>query len=186
MAKHRAPRYTRTRHALAVVPAAAGATVIGLSLLSAPAQAAGTQHSSSAAAGPACATALVARDTPAVARITNSAGPVQPQTQAAANVVVSDVPGVSGITLYGTRASAIDPTGHPAGLALDYMVGATRIPLGDAVARYHVAHWKELCVKYVIWQQRILTSPKGSWKPMADRGSPTANHLDHVHVSYRG
>jgi hypothetical protein len=184
MAKHRAPRCARIKHALAVVPAAAGAAVIGLGVLT-PAQAAGTQHWSSAA-GPACATALVARDTPAVARITNTAGPVQPQTQAAANVVVSEVPGVSGITIYGTRATAIDPAGHPAGLALDYMVGAARTPLGDAVAQYHVAHWKDLCVKYIIWQQRILTSPKGSWKPMEDRGSPTANHLDHVHVSYRG
>jgi hypothetical protein len=186
MAKHRAPRYVRTKHVLAVVPAAAGATVIGLGVLSPPAQAAGTQHWSSAAAGPACATALLARDTTAVAHITNSAGPVQPQTQAAANVVVSEVPGVSGITIGGTRASAIDPTGHPAGLALDYMVGASRTALGDAVTQYHVAHWRDLCVKYIIWQQEILTSPKGSWKPMEDRGSPTANHLDHVHVSYRG
>ena len=43
MAKHRAPRYVRTKHALAGVPVAAGATVVGLSVLSTPAaQAAGT------------------------------------------------------------------------------------------------------------------------------------------------
>ena len=36
------------------------------------------------------------------------------------------------------------------------------------------------------WQQRMLSSPTGSWKPMADRGGTTANHHDHVHVNYRG
>jgi hypothetical protein len=41
-------------------------------------------------------------------------------------------------------------------------------------------------VEYVIWQQRIITSPTGAWKPMADRGSVTANHMDHVHVNYQG
>jgi hypothetical protein len=30
----------------------------------------------------------------------------------------------------------------------------------------------------------MLSSPHGSWQPMADRGSPTANHMDHVHVNY--
>src|SRR4051812_49614087 len=42
MAKHRAPRYVRTRTALAGVPVAAGATVVGLSVLSTPAQASTT------------------------------------------------------------------------------------------------------------------------------------------------
>ena len=69
----------------------------------------------------------------AVAKITNTAGPVRPQAQAAANVVVSNVPGADSITIGGTRSSAADPHGHPSGLALDYMVGsdtasATRSP----------------------------------------------------------
>src|SRR3954454_2696119 len=42
MAKHRAPRYVRTRQALAGVPVVAGATVVGLGVLSSPAQAATT------------------------------------------------------------------------------------------------------------------------------------------------
>ena len=42
MAKHRAPRYVRTKQALAGVPVAAGATVVGLGVLSTPAQAATT------------------------------------------------------------------------------------------------------------------------------------------------
>jgi LysM repeat protein len=134
----------------------------------------------SAAAAPAAAPAPAAR-----AHIVNSAGSVKPQVQVAANRVVTEVSGAAGITLGGTRASAVDPHGHPSGLALDYMV-MSDAALGDAIAQYHIAHWDELGVEYVIWQQKILTSPTGSWKQMEDRGSATANHYDHVHVNYRG
>jgi LysM repeat protein len=133
---------------------------------------------------PAPTRALTASSQSAVASITNSAGPVQPHVAAAANAVVSSVPGAAGLTIGGTRASATDPGGHPAGLALDYMV-MSNTALGDAIVQYHVAHWDELGVDYIIWQQRMLSSPTGSWKPMADRGSATANHLDHPHVSFR-
>jgi hypothetical protein len=135
-----------------------------------------------AAAAPAQAPAPAAQAASAVAKINNSAGPVRPQVQAAADMVVSNVPGAAGITLGGTRASAADPNGHPSGLALDYITGRA---LGDAIVAYHVAHWGELGVQYLIWQQRILSSPNGSWQTMEDRGSATANHLDHVHVNYR-
>ena len=100
-------------------------------------------------------------------------------------MVVPTVPGAAGVTIGGTRASATDPNGHPSGLALDYMVLINRA-LGDAIAQYHIDHWDALGVEYVIWQQRMLSSPSGSWKPMADRGSTTENHMDHVHVNYRG
>jgi hypothetical protein len=120
----------------------------------------------------------------AIAQISNSAGAVRPQAQAAADAVVSNVPGAAGITIGGTRASAADPGGHPSGLALDYMV-LSDAALGDAIAAYHIAHWDELGVEYIIWQQRILQSPGGSWSTMSNRGSATANHMDHVHVNYR-
>jgi LysM repeat protein len=119
------------------------------------------------------------------AHISNSAGPVKPQAQAGANAVVSNVPGAAAITLGGTRASAVDPHGHPSGLAVDYMV-LSDTALGNAIVAYDVAHWDELGVEYIIWQQRILTSPTGSWKQMEDRGSATANHMDHVHINYKG
>ncbi|MFQ1002685.1 hypothetical protein [Modestobacter sp. SSW1-42] len=122
--------------------------------------------------------------TSAVARISNRTGAVKPQVQAAADQVVSAVPGAGGITLGGTRASATDPGGHPSGLALDYMV-LTDAALGDAITRYHIEHWAELGVAYVIWEQRMLSSPNGSWKQMEDRGGVTENHFDHVHVNYR-
>ena len=148
-----------------------------------------TAAAAAAAAGPApapAASAAAAAGTvaSAVAKITNSSGPVRPQTQAAADKVVSDVPGAGSITLGGTRASATDPHGHPSGLALDYMVlGNTA--LGEAIVAYHIAHWNELGVEYLIYKQRMLSSPNGSWVGMEDRGSPTANHMDHVHVNYR-
>ena len=104
--------------------------------------------------------------------------------QAAANAVVSNVAGAGSITLGGTRPSAADPGGHPSGKALDYMVLSNQ-SLGDAIVAYHVAHWDELGVDYLIYRQRILQSPGGSWSSMADRGSATANHYDHVHVNYR-
>jgi tartrate dehydratase beta subunit/fumarate hydratase class I family protein len=109
---------------------------------------------------------------------------VKPRAQAAANAVVANVPGAAGITIGGTRASAVDPHGHPSGLALDFMVGSNAA-LGDAVAQYQIAHWNELGVEYIIWQQKILTSPTGAWKQMENRGSATANHMDHVHANYR-
>ncbi|TFV65732.1 hypothetical protein E4P40_26140, partial [Blastococcus sp. CT_GayMR20] len=121
----------------------------------------------------------------AIAKISNSAGPLKPQAQNAANAVVSNVPGADSITLGGTRASAADPGGHPSGLAVDYMVLGNSA-LGDAIVAYHIAHWDELGVEYVIWQQRMLSSPNGGWKQMENRGSPTANHMDHPHVNYRG
>ncbi|TYP88897.1 hypothetical protein [Blastococcus xanthinilyticus] len=121
----------------------------------------------------------------AVARISNSSGSVRSQVQAAADAVVSNVSGAAGITLGGTRPSAADPNGHPSGLALDYMV-LSNAALGDAIVAYHRAHWNELGVDYLIWQQRMLSSPDGSWKGMENRGSATANHYDHVHVNYRG
>jgi hypothetical protein len=120
-----------------------------------------------------------------IAHISNTAGSVKPVVQAAANQVVGNVPGAAGITLGGTRPSATDPGGHPSGLALDYMV-LSNTALGNAIVQYHVAHWQELGVEYLIYRQRMLSSPGGSWTPMEDRGSPTANHMDHVHVNYRG
>lgn len=151
------------------------------------AEAAAAARQEAAEAATAAAAAPAAQGRPAsaaagsaVARINNSAGAVKPQVQAAANAVYGNVPGISSIG--GTRASAADPGGHPSGLAVDYMVSSA---VGDAVVAYHIAHWDELGVEYLIWEQRMLSSPNGSWKAMEDRGGATANHMDHVHVNHR-
>lgn len=54
--------------------------------------------------------------------------------------------------------------------------------LGDQVAQFTLDHQTEHGVWYLIWQQRY--NDGSGWDPMADRGSLTANHYDHVHVSF--
>lgn len=83
---------------------------------------------------------------------------------------VDTVHGVAG------RAGASD---HPSGLALDLMVG--RDP-GDDLAAYAVKNMDRLGIKYVIYRQRINFG--SGWQAMEDRGGATANHMDHVHVSF--
>ena len=54
---------------------------------------------------------------------------------------------------------------------------------GDAVASYAIANMGRFGITYVIWQQRIWLAGSGGWRAMEDRGSATANHFDHVHIS---
>jgi uncharacterized protein YraI len=75
-----------------------------------------------------------------------------------------------------------DDGDHGSGRALDIMVSGDP---GWTIARYVQAHARELDVEYVIYQQKIWLAgdPTSRWKSMSDRGSRTANHYDHVHVS---
>jgi Bacterial SH3 domain len=86
------------------------------------------------------------------------------------------------ITTYGGLRSDGD---HGQGLALDIMVSGS---LGDEVAEFVRANAESLGVSYVIWSQQIWTVERSSegWRYMEDRGSTTANHYDHVHVSVYG
>ena len=56
---------------------------------------------------------------------------------------------------------------------------------GWQVADFVRAHYVELGVSYVIYSQHIWSVERGGegWRAMSDRGSTTANHYDHVHVS---
>jgi hypothetical protein len=83
---------------------------------------------------------------------------------------VKTVGGVAG------RAGTSD---HPFGLALDFMVNRST---GDQLAQYALKYQRELKIKYVIWRQRINFG--SGWQAMEDRGSATANHYDHVHISF--
>ncbi|USX53656.1 hypothetical protein [Lentzea sp. HUAS12] len=84
---------------------------------------------------------------------------------------VDDIGGATG------RAGSGD---HPTGLALDFMVDTAT---GNALADYVLANRKAFGVTYVIWRQRY--NDGSGFTPMEDRGSPTANHMDHVHVSFQ-
>jgi hypothetical protein len=84
------------------------------------------------------------------------------------------------VTTWGGRSG--DGGDHGSGHALDIMCTGS---LGDAIAAYARAHASQLGVSYVIWSQHIWSVQRASegWRAMPDRGSTTANHYDHVHVS---
>ena len=75
---------------------------------------------------------------------------------------------------------------HGQGRALDCMISDTSV--GWDAARWVRANAKSLGVSEVIYRQQIWTVQRSSdgWRSMSDRGSPTANHMDHVHVSVYG
>jgi Bacterial SH3 domain len=86
-------------------------------------------------------------------------------------------------SFYGTRASG---GYHGQGRALDCMISDSTI--GWEIAKWVRANAKSLGAMEVIYRQHIWTVQRSSegWRSMSDRGSPTANHMDHVHVSVYG
>jgi hypothetical protein len=72
---------------------------------------------------------------------------------------------------------------HSSGRAIDIMT--SDVALGNAIAEVLRAHASELHLFDVIWRQHIWTPVRASegWRSMSSRGSATANHYDHVHVS---
>ena len=94
--------------------------------------------------------------------------------------VVAEVTGRFGVSTVVTRAGH-SPT---QGRAADFMVYSDRAE-GDAVAQYVIDNAARFRVDYVIWRQRVAGPWTGwAWRAMGDRGSPTANHMDHPHVSF--
>ena len=71
---------------------------------------------------------------------------------------------------------------HSGGQAIDFMVADAA--LGQAVANWVRANAGQLNIYDVIWAQRIWTPARAAegWRYMPDRGSATANHMDHVHI----
>ena len=77
-----------------------------------------------------------------------------------------------------------DPGDHGKGLAVDFMVPVNS-QQGDDIANYSVNNMTDNNISYVIWKQKIYGDwTNGQWKQMEDRGGVTANHYDHVHVSF--
>lgn len=71
---------------------------------------------------------------------------------------------------------------HGEGRAMDIMIsGGT----GWAVADFLRANYEALDIEYLIFARNIWSVERAGegWRGMADRGSITANHLDHVHVT---
>ncbi|WP_448912824.1 hypothetical protein [Gemella sp.] len=96
-----------------------------------------------------------------------------------------------GITSFSMFRAGDDGTGHGhnTGMSVDFMVpvGSAK---GDELAEYITKNMKELGVYYVIWKQRFympqhnIYGLANTWNLMPDRGGVTANHYDHVHVSF--
>lgn len=93
------------------------------------------------------------------------------------------------ITSYGGRRADSIP-GHPDGRAIDAMIpnySGSGNALGWQVAEYVRANAGRLGVTEVIFDQKIWTTQRSGegWRSMGNRGSDTANHRDHVHVTTR-
>jgi hypothetical protein len=86
------------------------------------------------------------------------------------------------VNAYGARGSGY----HASGRAIDIMIADSAV--GWQIATWVRANAKRLGVSEVIYSQRIWTVQRGGegWRGMSDRGSATANHYDHVHVSVYG
>jgi hypothetical protein len=83
------------------------------------------------------------------------------------------------LTSYGTYRGDGE---HAQGIAIDIMVSGD---YGWQVAEFLRTHYAELNISYLIYAQKIWSVERGGegWRYMSDRGSTTANHYDHVHVT---
>ncbi|NNG20616.1 SH3 domain-containing protein [Naumannella sp. ID2617S] len=106
---------------------------------------------------------------------------LQGSTEKLHQVLCGNFPGVSS---YGGVRSDGDYH-HPSGLALDCMTSNSS--LGWAIANFARANASSFGITQVIYQQKIWTTQRSSegWRAMSDRGSATANHMDHVHIAIR-
>ena len=83
------------------------------------------------------------------------------------------------ITSYGTWRGDGE---HGQGRAIDIMTSGET---GWAVANFLRANYSALGIEYIIYAQNIWSVERAGegWRGMSDRGSVTANHYDHVHVT---
>ena len=94
----------------------------------------------------------------------------------------NEVANAYGITSFSTYRPG-DAGDHGQGLAVDFIVPVGSA-LGDEIAQYAINQIGSSKISYVIWKQQIYGDWNMSWQMMEDRGSITANHMDHVHVSF--
>ena len=75
---------------------------------------------------------------------------------------------------------------HGTGQAVDVMISNSSV--GWDIARWTRANASKLGVSEILYSQKIWTVQRSSegWRTFPDRGSATANHYDHVHVSVYG
>ena len=121
---------------------------------------------------------------------TGNAIPTDPNLQPQAEAFRQEIAAKFGITNIGGYREG-DPEDHGKGLAVDVMV-PTSSQLGDQVAQYAIDNMDRAGISYVIWKQQFympvdnIYGPANTWNQMPDRGGDTANHYDHVHISFNG
>ena len=121
---------------------------------------------------------------------TGNAIPTDPNLQPQAEAFRQEIAAKFGITNIGGYREG-DPDDHGKGLAVDVMV-PTSSQLGDQVAQYAIDNMDRAGISYVIWKQQFympvdnIYGPANTWNQMPDRGGDTANHNDHVHISFNG
>ena len=73
---------------------------------------------------------------------------------------------------------------HSTGRALDIMISGST---GWDIANWLRANAGQLGITEIIYSQKIWTTQRAGdgWRGMSNRGSATANHYDHVHVTTR-
>ncbi|WP_394277847.1 peptidoglycan DD-metalloendopeptidase family protein [Luteococcus sp.] len=86
----------------------------------------------------------------------------------------------------GWRSNGGAAADHPEGRAVDFMIPQWETSegkeLGDEIVGHFLSNAEFYDVEYLIWRQYI-SFPDGTGYQMEDRGSPSENHFDHVHVS---
>lgn len=114
----------------------------------------------------------------------SSLNKLEPNGRAAVLEVRANFPEIK--TIYGWRSSSAYSADHPNGRAIDNMIPdyKNNKALGDRLAQYFIDNGARLHVTYIIWRQRTYRITRGYWVKMADRGSDTQNHMNHVHVSF--
>ena len=121
---------------------------------------------------------------------TGNAIPTDPNLQPQAEAFRQEIAAKFGITNIGGYREG-DPEDHGKGLAVDVMV-PTNSELGDQVAQYAIDNMDRAGISYIIWKQQFympvnnMYGPANTWNQMPDRGGDTANHNDHVHISFNG
>lgn len=121
---------------------------------------------------------------------TGNAIPTDPNLQPQAEAFRQEIAAKFGITNIGGYREG-DPEDHGQGLAVDVMV-PTSSELGDQVAQYAIDNMDRAGISYIIWKQQFympvnnIYGPANTWNQMPDRGGDTANHYDHVHISFNG
>lgn len=116
---------------------------------------------------------------------------VRPHVQTFANDACCAVPSTDG-SGGPCRATTYDRHEPIAALAIDIPVspGGYGHPPDNAdfanrIVAFALENKAKYKIEYVIWQQRIRFGGDGDGQPMEDRGSPTQNHYDHVHISFQ-